>query len=161
VFPQIEELDLSGTSIRVGGALSVAATFPALRALDVGDTYVGNAGALAIARSRCAASLRRLGLARTGIGQRGVADLLATRALDALEALDVGFNELGIEGVRALAAHPFDSMERLAVPTTTRGVPIAPCFEGGWVPVRGEREVYARRLAATGLAVPIAPSDNR
>lgn len=89
----------------------------ALGHLDLSGTGIGDRGAIALAAAPLH-GLRELSLARCDLGPSGAAALATAPWFSGLVALDLGANNLGDDGVLALAAAVGPALERLTLRKT-------------------------------------------
>lgn len=142
-LPALTTLGLSDTGIGDEGlsALAEGTALPALEVLDLSDCGIHPAGLAALARAAWAPGLhtldlrgndleetpwtqlfddpphwRRLRLSQTRCGDDCVARLARSHLLQELSVLDLGLNDLGPEGTRALArSDAVHNLTRLAI----------------------------------------------
>lgn len=102
-FVALEELDVAANQIGASGAMALSASPFARRVkvLEVADNQLGDAGVAALLGAPHFAGLRSLGLARNDVTAAGM--MLVTGAPPELERLDLGGNDVGAAGARALA----------------------------------------------------------
>jgi uncharacterized protein (TIGR02996 family) len=99
------ELDLAYVNVGAPGAEAIAAsaTLGRLEVLDLRYCGIGDRGALALAKAPTLGALRQLRLQRnelTGTGAR------ALQRFERLVELDLRYNDLGVDGARALLEAP-------------------------------------------------------
>lgn len=170
----LRQLNLGRNHLHARGAEALAAArgLTSLVRLELEYNFIGYDGARALVQSTTLPNLRDLGLAYNYLGDSG-AQLLASKpwpVLEALELLNLGSNEIGLSGARALGAKEFapgafiwfgenlDSvqLERLQLQQRLRveGFPDIP--ERATL---GETDAFAHPRRPTRLTVAAPPED--
>ena len=167
----LRQLNLGRNHLHPHGAAALAAarSLSSLSRLELEYNFIGYNGARALTSSTALPKLRDLGLAYNFLGDSG-AQFLTSKPWPALELLNVGSNEIGLPGARALGAKTFAprafiwfgqnletaQLERLKLQQRLRveGFPDVP--ERATL---GEADSFARPKRGSRLTVAAPPED--
>jgi uncharacterized protein (TIGR02996 family) len=106
-LPNLSNLDLGGNrfGVETAGVLMTASLFDRLTRLDLSGNPIGPTGAQALTAAGLP-RLRSLKLGMARLGDDGLRALAGAPGLEGLTTLSVSYNKIGVDGLEAFAAAP-------------------------------------------------------